>query len=179
MRSLMQGRLVDLSIGLNRKQRVTIELDRDFRQMYDVLKDSEVDVDIKKHRDRRSTNANNYLWHLLDEMGDVLERTKESLYFDYIKKCGPFKNFTLSEDEAKTFRVAWSRLGTGYPTEQVGYSPDGEKLIIRAYYGSSQYNTKQMSRLIDLVVQDAKELGIETLTPAELARMKQDWRCDL
>ena len=55
------------------------------------------------------------------------------------------------------------------------FAPDGERVIVRAYYGSSQYNTKQMSRLIDMVVEGAKELGIETLTPEELARIKEEW----
>ncbi|MFQ8836333.1 MAG: hypothetical protein ACLR8L_00235 [Oscillospiraceae bacterium] len=47
--------------------------------------------------------------------------------------------------------------------------------MIRAYYGSSRYNAKQMGRIIDLVVEDAKDLGIETLTPDELARMNLEW----
>lgn len=51
----------------------------------------------------------------------------------------------------------------------------GEKLVIRAYYGSSQYSTKQMSRLLDSIVQDCKDLGIETLPPEKLAAMKEEW----
>lgn len=66
-------------------------------------------------------------------------------------------------------------LGTGWITEQVDYTQDGSQVVIRAYYGSSQYNTKQMSRLIDEIVSDCKEHGIETLTPNELARMKEEW----
>lgn len=37
--------------------------------------------------------------------------------------------------------------------------------------GSSQYNTREMSRLIDGLVSECKECGIETLTPEELERM--------
>jgi hypothetical protein len=66
-------------------------------------------------------------------------------------------------------------LGVGWPTEQVDYSPSGREVIIRAYYGSSQYSTRQMSRLIDMAVEDAKDLGIEVLTPMELERMKEEW----
>ena len=80
-----------------------------------------------------------------------------------------------TEDEANTFRVAWELLGTGWPTEQVGYDKDGDRLVIRAYYGSSRYNTRQMSRLIDSIVQDCKDLGIETLPPEKLAAMKEEW----
>lgn len=86
-----------------------------------------------------------------------------------------FKDFHLSRDEAATFRTAWSMLGTGWPTEEVDYQQDGDNLVIRAYYGSSRYNAKQMGRIIDRAVEDAKDLGIETLTPDELARMNLEW----
>lgn len=133
-------------------------------------------AELKEYREKRSLTANAYFWQLLDKMAAALMRDKEDLYLDYVKHIGPFKDFTLTEEEAKTFRVAWSMLGTGWPTEQVDISEDGDKLVIRAYYGSSQYSTRQMSRLIDTVVEDAKGLGIETLTPLELARLKEEWR---
>lgn len=132
-------------------------------------------AELKEYRKKRSMNANNYFWKLADQIAEKLGREKEELYLEYVKRVGPFKDFTLSEDEAKTFRVAWSMLGTGWPTEQVDYSPSGREVIVRAYYGSSQYNTRQMSRLIDMAVEDAKDLGIEVLTPLELERMKEEW----
>ena len=132
-------------------------------------------AELKEHRKKRSMNANNYFWQLVDQIAEKLGREKEELYLEYVKRVGPFKDFTLSEDEAKTFRVAWSMLGTGWPTEQVDYSPSGREVIVRAYYGSSQYSTRQMSRLIDMAVEDAKGLGIEVLTPVELERMKGEW----
>ena len=132
-------------------------------------------AELKEHRKKRSMNANNYFWQLVYQIAEKLGREKEELYLEYVKRVGPFKDFTLSEDEAKTFRVAWSMLGTGWPTEQVDYSPSGREVIVRAYYGSSQYNTRQMSRLIDMAVEDAKDLGIEVLTPMELDRLKGEW----
>lgn len=140
------------------------------------MKPKKYDVEIKEHRERRSLDANRYFWKILDEMAAVLGRRKEDLYSEYVKQCGPFKDFVLTEDEAKTFKVAWSMLGTGWVTEQVDYDQDGERIIVRAYYGSSRYSRKQMSRLIDLVVEDAKELGIETMTPLDLERLKDEWR---
>ena len=92
-----------------------------------------------------------------------------------MREVGPHKDFTLTQGEAKTFRVAWERLGTGWPTEQVDFDRDGDRVVIRAYYGSSTYNSKQMSRLIDSIVEDAKEIGIETLPPEKLAAMKEEW----
>ena len=54
----------------------------------------------------------------------------------------------------------------------------GGSVILRAYYGSSTYNRKQMAALIDLVVQDCKQLGIETLTERELSLLCDRWEGD-
>lgn len=148
------------------------------RQVLDSLKPGKVyDVEIKEHREKRSLDANAYCWALLDKLAEALDTTKEELYRGYVRKIGPFKDFDLTVDEAQTFRTAWERLGQGWPTEQVDFTPDGERVVIRAYYGSSTYNTKRMSRLIDMIVEDCKEQGIETLTPQQLDAMKERWKC--
>lgn len=71
---------MDLSMGMNRKQRITIEVDRDFRDDFDRLKDTELDVEVKKHRNRRSLSANAYFHVLVNkiaaERGDGDEATK-------------------------------------------------------------------------------------------------------
>lgn len=128
-------------------------------------------AEVKEFREKRSLRANRYLWELLGQMGAVLQKDKEDLYLEYIRKYGQFQDFTLQPENVKSFCIAWNALGTGWPTEQVDYSRDGSMVVIRAYYGSSQYSTKRMSLLIDAVVEDCKELGIETATPDELARM--------
>ena len=138
-------------------------------------KDRLYDCEIKEHREKRSLDANSYCWVLLDKLADALRSTKEELYLQKVREVGPFKDFCLTEDEAKTFRVAWEKLGTGWPTEIVDYDRAGDRQVVRAYYGSSTYNTKRMSRLIDSIVEDCKAVGIETLPPDRLAAMKEEW----
>lgn len=133
------------------------------------------DLEIKQHREKRSLDSNSYMWALLDKLADALHTTKEELYLQKVREIGIYKDFHLTEDEYKTFKVAWESLGTGWPTEQVDYTPDGERLVIRAYYGSSRYNTKQMSRLLDSVVEDCKEQDVETLSERELSLLKEEW----
>ena len=128
-------------------------------------------ADLKEHRERRSLDANAYMWQLLDKLAVALDTTKEELYLGYVRRYGIFKDFHLEEGQHETFRKAWEMLGVGWPTELVDY--DGDKYVVRAYYGSSQYNTRQMSRLINAVVEDCKEQDIETLTPMELARLME------
>lgn len=68
----MRARLLDFSLGWNRKQRITIELDTDFREGFDALKGADIEVNIKKWRKKRSNDANSYMWVLLDKM-EVLQ----------------------------------------------------------------------------------------------------------
>lgn len=86
--------------------------------------------------------------------------------------------FSLAENlglTEKQVRTALSHLkSTGWFTERVDFTPDGEKEIIRFYYGSSRYNTRQMSRLIDNIVQDCKALSIEVLPPDKLSFLKEE-----
>lgn len=139
-------------------------------------KNRQYEAEIKEHREKRSLDANGLLWVMLDKLADAICSTKYELYRGYVKEYGPFKDFSLTEDEAKTFRVAWGALGIGWITERIDYAPDGERCVIRAYYGSSTYNTKQMSRMLDAVIQDAKSVGIETLSERELSLIKEGWR---
>ena len=177
----MIGRLEHLMSGRNGEQIITLTVHADFREQFDALKDADVDVEIKKHRQKRSLNANAYCWVLCDKIADKLSNdkipyTKEDIYREAIRQVGVFKDFlNLTPEDAKTLQHAWEMLGTGWVTEQVDYSPNGENVTIRCYYGSSQYNTKQMSRLIDSLVQDCRALGIETDTPEQINKMLSLW----
>jgi hypothetical protein len=157
---------------LNARQGIlTVKLEADFRERFDQLNGKPVDVEVKEYREKRSLSSNAYLWTLLDKIAGAIGSDKESIYLDFVRQYGLFKDFTLTDDEAKTFSVAWSKLGTGWPTEQVDYAPDGDHVVIRAYYGSSTYNTKQMGRLLDAVIEECKELGIETRPREEIESM--------
>ena len=177
----MIGKLKDLHISRTGENILMISTRSDVGEMFDELKDYDVDIEIKRHREKRSRDANNYCWILCEKIADKLQnedirQTKETVYREAIRHVGVYKDFpNMSPDNAKTLRAAWEALGTGWLTEQVDYSQDGENVTIRCYYGSSRYNTKQMSRLIDNLVQDCKELGIPTETPEEIERIKSLW----
>jgi hypothetical protein len=97
------------------------------RQFVLRQKDKPYSVEVKEKREKRSLDANAYFWRLLSDLAEAVGSTKEELYLRYVKDFGPFRDFVLTEDEAKTFRTAWSMLGSGWPTEQVDFTPDGER----------------------------------------------------
>lgn len=170
----MRAKLADLSLDiLSQKQRVTFEIDGDFRGQYDDLKDKELEVTVKPFREKRSKNANAYCWELIGKLAERLNLPPKEVYRKAIKDVGVFQDIELEPRAAKTMEHIWQERGIGWVCEKVDDTFGG--VLIRFYYGSSVYNTKQMSRLIDYIVQDCKEQGIETRTPQELSLLLAEW----
>lgn len=139
------------------------------------MKDKPLDVEIKVHREKRSRNANNYMWALCEKIAEANGCTKEEVYQLNLREVGVYEALLIKEEAVDRFQKSWKQRGIGWFVEVVDDSNrEGYKLVF-TYYGSSTYNTGQMSRLIDAVVQDAKALGIPTETPEELHLMMQEW----
>lgn len=174
----MTGRLVDLSFGRNRKQRITVEIDRDFREDFDKLKDAELDIEIKKHRQKRSLSANAYFHVLVNkiaaEQGGSEDAVKESLVLQY--------GALAKDDEGLTvgFKLPTSvDVSTIYPYVKCFDEREENGRTFRCYLVYKQtrdMDSKEMAHLIDGAIEVAQALGIETDTPEQLARYKEDWR---
>lgn len=142
----------------------------------DLDPDKLLDVTIETHKEKRSLNANSYMWLLCDEIAQILHDTKVNIYLDAIHEVGIWRDFhNQTEEDAKSLITAWGMIGTGWFAERLDYEPDGVHVCMRAYYGSSVYNTKQMARLIDYVVDKALACDIEPMTPKELSLLKEAW----
>ena len=130
---------------------------------------------IKEKKKRRSLDANAYAWVLLDKLASRLHEAKTELYRGYVKEIGGNSDTMSVKTEAvKRLCEYWERLGLGWQTDTMPSNEEGFTTVI-LYTGSSEYDTEQMSRLIDLIVQDCQALGIETKDPAELERLVQEW----
>ena len=132
-----------------------------------------IEVDI--YREKRSLAANNYFWQLCDKIAQKIGSTKIDVYRQYVLEQGVFEQYEINEAAVDSFTEVWSSCGDGWLVEKMDYSERVGFVIIHAYKGSSTYDKGQMSRLIEGVVTDCKELEIETLTPQELALMVQRW----
>ena len=126
--------------------------------------------EVKEHKFKRSLNANAYAWQLIGQMADVLLNDKEGIYIMMLKRYGQSEIISVLEDADISDYVKYYEI--------LGESVLNGKNFIhyRIYKGSSQYNTKEMAVLIDGIVSEAKELGIETLPPDEIKRLKDMWR---
>ncbi len=123
---------------------------------------------------KRSLNANGYLWILCQKIAEKLFSTKEEIYKNFIREVGIFIDVFVKKSEVESFKKSWKKNKLGWFCEEVGHQKNGT--VLRCYQGSSSYDQKEMSVLLNEVVFQAKELGIETATPDELKRLKSLWK---
>lgn len=131
--------------------------------------------EIKEHRQKRSLDANGYLWVLISKIQDVIGVPKEDIYRDMIKGVGVYEVVPIKNEAVNKFCEAWQKNGLGWITETTKSKLDGYTNVL-AYYGSSEYDTKEMSRLIDGIVQECRELDIETKSDEEIKSLIESWK---
>lgn len=133
--------------------------------------------EVKEVKKKRSTNANNYFWKLLQELCEVQNLDTIQEYKKRVKELGIFRRFRIEPKDVKTFEIMWQDKGIAWFCEiaDTEYLGSVEFKIINAYYGSSSFNSKQMSRLIDNLVQDCQAVGIETKSKAEINSLLRSW----
>ena len=137
--------------------------------------DKGVKVQLSVWREARSLNANSYAWVLLDEIAKKTRSTKEEMYRQVISRVGVFEILPIKNEAVDNFVDKWESRGLGWVCNIMRDSKIKGYTNVIAYYGSSVYNTKEMSRLIDEVVQEAQALDIQTKTPQEIAELKSLW----
>ena len=137
--------------------------------LFRLDKDTVYDVKIDKHREKRSLNANAYLWKLVTEIGNVLNKSKEEVYLQMLIDYGQSEMVSiLSEIDVKGYFKYYKLAGTSILNDKE-FNP------YKIYKGSSEYDTKEMSILLNGVVQEAKNLGIKTKDDIEVERLVEEW----
>ena len=137
----------------------------------ETLRGKQVDVEFKKHSDTRSNNANKMMWALVGKIAEVLTDTKDNIYIKMLKDYGQNTHIIVKPD-LKEQILATIKYGELLGDVLVNGSIGTQ---IKMYIGSSQYTTHQMAKLIDGVIYEAKELGIEVLAESEVERLKAEW----
>lgn len=142
----------------------------------DSLEDGKTYVlTIKEQKRRRSLDANAYAWVLLDKLAERLHEPKADIYRGYIREIGGnSETVCVRSEAAEQLCEGWQHNGLGWQAETMPSKLAGCTNVV-LYYGSSTYDTAQMSRLIDLIVQDCEAIGIETKDAAELDRLLEEW----
>lgn len=125
-----------------------------------------------KHRERRSLDANAYAWVLMQKIAEATDTDKWSVYLRCLQDYSRAFSHVIVKPEAvermKELYRTCIDLGEITVNGRTGHQ-------LQVYYGSSCFDTKEMSVFIDGIVRECKDLGIETLPPEELERMKKGW----
>ena len=142
------------------------------------LKDKVLDIEIKVHREKRSTKANNLCWELCSQIGKALTPPipKEEVYRQAIHDVGVFIQVCIRKGDYPAFDRQWQGRGTGWFTEIVDTHDYMDVVDVMAYCGSSTYDTKDMSTLIDYLVDQAEQMELQIAYDLkEIEQIKEDW----
>ena len=128
-----------------------------------------IDEEVEIKRKKRSNRANAYFWELLQQLCEELNIDVIKEYRKRVKELGIFKQWEIDTLNVPTFIKLWEDRGIAWFTEKV--EEIGNKTIINAYYGSSSYNSKQFSKLLDNLIQDCRSVGVKTIDDIEIEEL--------
>lgn len=165
----LHGQIASLQMTLDKQQLLTFKLTNDATAQYDELVDKDLDISIKVHREKRSLNANSFLWVLCNEIGNKLRTSKEEVYLNCLRHYG--------QSEIVSVISTANVTGIFKYYDEIGQSEVKGKTFThyKVYKGSSEYDTLEMSILLDGVVEEAKLQGIQVMSASEIDLLKREW----
>ncbi len=122
--------------------------------------------EVKEHKEKRSLNANGLLWKCLGEMAEALHTDKWQVYLKMLKRYGKYTYICVKPHVVEAVKKQWREC------EEIGeIEINGQKAVqLLCYFGSSTYNTKEFSVLLDGVISEMKEMGLETPMSEDMQR---------
>ena len=172
----MIGRLKDLLKLSGGEWLVSFTTREEVGNLFDDLKDVPVKVEIRKASRHRSLSANNYAWVLIDKIAEATGRTVTEVYQNAIREIGGISDYYgMRETAFESFCEIWTKGHLGRQVEIIPGSSKPGWINVKAWKGSSDFDSAQMARLIDSLIQDAESLGIPTVPDKEVERMVSQW----
>lgn len=164
------GKIESIAYNLSGGVQVTLAADIKAEKLMQ-LKDIKLDVKMSRHRKKRSVSANSLMWVYLQKMAEVLQSDKWSVYLQILKKYGQFTYVVVKPQAVDDFVKNWRE------SEVLGeIEVNGNKGVqILCYFGSSTYDTKDFSFLLNGLIEECKEIGIETISDEEFERLMKDY----
>lgn len=152
---------------------------RDKVIQYLLEQDCSRKYEVKDYKPKRSLNANGYCWVLCDSIAKELSKegsitTKEDVYRDSILQIGTFEPMIWEEKNFEKCKEIWQKQGLGFLVQEVARKNKCVK--VHCYYGSSTYDSKEMSLLIQSLVELAESLNLETKSKSEIDSLLRSWK---
>lgn len=130
--------------------------------------------EITKARKKRSNAANNLCWELCTRIGQLINEPTNDVYRKAVRDYGVKELYSMPRGGYERFKREWREKGIAWFCE-LWDDNGGATVDVAVYYGSSSYDTAEMSRLINGIMQEAQQLGIETMPKEELESLLNSW----
>jgi len=157
---------------LSGKWLITFSTNENITGSIDKIKDKVLRLVVKQYREKRSLDSNAYAWVLMQKIAEAVQSDKWSVYLEMLAKYSrTFTHVIVRPDVVPRFEAEWRtvrNLGEITVNGQTG-------IQLQLYFGSSTFDTKEMSVFIDGLIEECRQLEIETLPPNEIERMKREW----
>ena len=147
----------------------TCKIEKILPLIFRLNKDTLYDVKIVKHREKRSNNANSYLWELCTQIGNIMNLSKNEVYLQMLKDYGQSMLIPVKKGNKPNGFIKYYEFECS--SQLNGKEADWYKI----YKGSSEYDTYEMNILLNGVVQEAKNLGIKIKEDLEIERLIEEW----
>lgn len=136
-----------------------------------ALIDKNLDIEIKQHREKRSINANNLLWQCIGKIAKALNTDKMEIYLKLLKSYGKFTYICVKPEAVEAVRKQWRDI------EVLGsVTINGKEAIqLLCYFGSSTYNTAEMSHLLEGTISEMSQMDLETPQEEETRLALERW----
>lgn len=163
-----------VSLSLDGKAELTFTAPKSVLYALEDLQGKPLTVSVKPYREKRSLSQNSYMWILLDKLAAKLRLTKEEVYRAIIQDYGVFEVLPIRNEAVERFIQEWRKRGIGWICEDLGESKLNGYTRLMVYYGSSSYNSAEMARVIDAVLQACRDQGIQALSASEFLLLQND-----
>jgi hypothetical protein len=172
---LIKANNIRLQTNEQNKAEIVLTTDQsrlDISELKEIIKDGkELSAEIKQYRKKRSLDANALLWKMCTEIANVIKSSKDEVYLTMLERYGIFTHIIVKPAVVEKVKQEWRtvrELGEVAVNGQTGVQ-------LQCYFGSHSYDTKEFSVLLDGVISDAKELGIEVITESEKGLILEKW----
>lgn len=130
---------------------------------------------IKKQKTKRTVNANSYCWELCKQIAEKTGISSLDVYREAVREYGVYEDYIIEDKKTKEIKEAWESFGIGWITDRVDFADRG-RVIIRCYFGTSTYDSLQMAKIINYLVNEANDLGITTLSERKRKELLKEWK---
>ena len=170
-----RGKLVDIKLSLDTQRPVASFEIIGKPEDIEKYRDKDLDISFDRHREKRSKDANACLWACLNDIATALHTDKWTEYLNALRKYGQYTYICVLPEALEALKRQWREIEV--VGDQIVYNEAGDEVLMNqvlCFYGSSTYNSKEFSRLLDGVIDDMRELGLPAPMSDEIMAMIEE-----